>query len=73
MSKAQVLLEHYLKELRLPAMLRDYPVIAEDCARKKSDYREYLKLLCERELLEREERAAERRLKAAKFSVLKTL
>ena len=73
MSKAQVLLEHYLKELRLPAMLRDYPVIAEDCARKKSDYREYLKLLCERELLEREERAAERRLKAAKFPVLKTL
>jgi DNA replication protein DnaC len=73
MSKAEVLLEHYLKELRLPAILRDYAAVAEECSRKKSDYREYLKFLCERELMEREERAAERRLKAAKFPVLKTL
>lgn len=68
-----MLLEHYLKELKLPAMYRDYASVAEECTRKKTDYREYLKLLCERELLEREERAGERRLKAAKFPVLKTL
>ena len=73
MGKPEVLLEHYLKELRLPAMYRDYASVAGECARKKADYQEYLKLLCERELLEREERAAERRLKAAKFPVLKTL
>lgn len=54
-------------------MLRDCPVVAEGCARKKSDYREYLKLLCVRELLKRKEQATERRLKAAKFPVLKTL
>jgi len=72
-EKPQVLLEHYLKELKLPAMHRDYQSVAEECARRKENYREYLKLLCERELLEREERSAQRRLKAARFPVLKTL
>ena len=73
MDKQQVLLEHYLKELKLPAMLRDYKAIAGDCGKKKSSYMQYLKILCERERLGREERAAERRLKAAKFPVLKTI
>ena len=37
------------------------------------DYIAFLARLCERELLDREQRAAERRIKAARFPVLKTL
>ena len=73
MDKPQVLLEHYLKELKLPAMLKDYKAVASDCAKKKSSYAQYLMLLCERERLGREERSAQRRLRAAKFPVLKTI
>ena len=40
---------------------------------ERSSYPEYLLRLTERELIDREQRAAERRLKAAKFPVLKTL
>src|SRR5450759_2447919 len=36
-------------------------------------YPTYLLRLCERELIDRERRAAERRIKAARFPVLKTL
>lgn len=72
-DKPQVLLEHYLKELKLPAMGRDYRSVAEECGRKQESYSGYLCKLCERELQEREERAAERRLKAARFPVLKTM
>jgi DNA replication protein DnaC len=77
MDKSDVLLEHYLKLLKLPAMRRDYQAVAGECSKNKSDYAQYLrvplKILCERESLEREERAAERSLKAAKFPVLKTI
>jgi DNA replication protein DnaC len=73
MDKPEVLLGHYLKQLKLPAMLRDYQSVAKDCSTKKNSYAEYLKILCERECLGREERASERRLKAAKFPVLKTI
>jgi DNA replication protein DnaC len=72
-SKPQVLLEHYLKELKLSAVMRDYKAVASECTKKKNSYTYYLKSLCERELIEREQRAAERRLKAAKFPMLKTI
>jgi len=39
----------------------------------RADYPTYLLRLCERELLDRERRAAERRLKAARFPVVKTI
>ena len=34
MDTPQVLLEHYLKQLRLPTMLREYPKLAEQCAKE---------------------------------------
>lgn len=73
MDKPHVLLEHYLKTLKLSAIARDYQSVAADCLKKKTGYAQYLQLLCEREILTRDERASERRLKAAKFPVLKTV
>ena len=73
MTTATVLLEHHLKNLKLPAMRREYPAVAAACAQEKADYATYLLRLTERELLEREQRAAQRRIKAAHFPVVKTL
>lgn len=72
-SKSTVLLEHHLKQLKLPTVLREYTGIAAACSRDKADYPTYLLRLTERELLDREKRAAERRLKAARFPIVKTI
>ena len=68
-----VLLEHHLKALKLPTFLREYSSIAATCGKEGKDYQTYLLRLSERELIEREQRAAERRLKNAKFPVMKTI
>ena len=68
-----VLLDHYLKQLKLPTMLREYHSVAGVCAREGQDHIAYLLRLSERELIEREQRAAQRRIKAAQFPVVKTL
>ena len=73
MTKATVLLEHHLKQLKLPTMLREYASVAAACTKDKADYSTYLLRLTERELLDREKRAAERRLRAARFPVIKTI
>jgi DNA replication protein DnaC len=72
-DKPTVLLDYYLKKLRLPTMLREYASIAAACQKDRSDFPTYLLRLTERELLDREKRAAERRVKDASFPVLKTL
>ncbi len=68
-----VLLEHHLKQLKLPTMLREYKTLARVCTQERADYPTYLLRLTERELIDRERRSTERRIKAAKFPVLKTL
>jgi len=72
-QKVTVLLEHYLKTLRLPTMQREYGKLAAVCQADRADYPTYLLRLAEREVQDREVRAAERRVKAAKFPVVKTL
>lgn len=72
-SKTTVLLEHHLKELKLPTVLREYAPVAAACSQDKADYATYLLRLTERELLDRERRAADRRLQAARLPVVKTL
>lgn len=72
-KRATVLVEHYLKQLKLPTMLREYKSAAAACAQENKDHIEFLSRLCERELLDREQRAAERRIKAARFPAIKTL
>lgn len=72
-SQSTVLLEHHLKALKLPTMLREYDKVAATCAKRNVDHPGFLTQLTELELIERERRAAERRLKAARFPAHKTL
>src|SRR5208282_5416751 len=69
----QVLLEHHLKQLRLPTFLREYDKVARQCASESADYPRYLLRLTEQELLDRERRATERRIHQARFPVVKSL
>jgi DNA replication protein DnaC len=69
----QLLLEHHLKALRLPTMLREYDRVARQCAAEDIDYPRYLLRMTELELLERERRATERRIRQAKFPITKSL
>lgn len=71
--EANVLLAHHLKTLKLPVFLREYPKVANQCARENNDYARFLLQLSELELIEREKRGMERRIKEAGFPVRKTL
>lgn len=72
-TPSHVLLEHYLKTLKLPSILREHRKMAAVCQAEGADYATYLLRLIEREIHDREQRAAERRLKSASFPVVKTL
>jgi len=72
-SKSMVLLSHHLKVLRLPTMNTEAKKVAAQCAGDNVDHLSYLLQLCELELLERERRSADRRLKAANFPTHKSL
>ncbi len=72
-TKATVLIKHHLKQLRLPTMASECDGLAEQAARDNQDHLAYLLKLTERELIERERKSAERRLKAARFPAHKTL
>jgi DNA replication protein DnaC len=68
-----VLLSHHLKALKLPVFLREYQKVAAQCAKDKSDSARFLLQLSELELIERERKSTERRIKQAGFPVIKTL
>lgn len=69
----RVLLAHHLKALKLPTILREYDKIARACASEGSDHPRYLLRLVEAEVIERERRMVDRRIKAAKFPTVKSL
>ncbi len=69
----QVLLQHHLKKLKLPTFQGEYAKLARQCAAEGKDHVQYLLRLCELELIERERRMIERRIKAAKFPATKSL
>jgi DNA replication protein DnaC len=68
----QVLLAHHLKQLKLPTVLREYDKVARECARDGVDHPRYLLRLIELELLDRERRTVERRIRAARFPATKS-
>lgn len=72
-GEGSVLLSHHLKALRLPVFLREYQKVAAQCAKEKRDAARFLLELSELELIEREKRGAERRVREAGFPVHKTL
>jgi DNA replication protein DnaC len=69
----QVLLAHHLKALKLPTFLREYDKQARQCAAEGLDHTGYLLRLAELELLERERRSVERRIRQARFPAVKSL
>jgi DNA replication protein DnaC len=68
----QVLLGHHLKQLKLPTMLREYAKVARECAHDGVDHASYLLRLVELELIDRERRTVERRIRAARFPAVKS-
>jgi DNA replication protein DnaC len=69
----QLLLTHHLTALKLPSFLREYDKLARQCAAEGVDYPRYLLRLAELELIERERRSVERRIKEARFPATKSL
>jgi DNA replication protein DnaC len=72
LATPQVLLAHHLKQLRLPTMLREYDKVAQACASEGVDHPRYLLRLVELELLDRERRVVERRIREARFPAVKS-
>jgi DNA replication protein DnaC len=69
----QVLLAHHLKVLKLPTFLREYDKLARQCAAEGVDHSRYLLRLAELEMIDRERRTVERRIKEARFPAVKSL
>ena len=74
MSEApQLLLAYHLKALKLPTFLREHEKLARQCATEGVDHLRYLLRLAELELIEREQRMVERRIREAHFPTVKSL
>lgn len=69
----KLLLDHHLKTLKLPTFLREYAKLARQCAAEGQDHVQFLARLVELELIDRERRMIERRIKAARFPTTKSL
>ena len=72
-DRSTLLLEHHLKELKLPSILREYGKMAAQCAAEGVDHPQYLLRLAELELIDRHQRMVERRIRAARFPAIKSL
>jgi DNA replication protein DnaC len=72
-NKSTVLLEHHLKELKLPTFLKEYDRVASRCAAEGVDHPDYLLRLSELELIDRNHRMVERRIEEARFPTVKSL
>ncbi len=68
-----ILLTHHLKALKLPTFLSEYDKVARQCAEEGVDHTRYLLRLSELELIDRERRMVERRIKQARFPTVKSL
>jgi DNA replication protein DnaC len=67
------LLQQHLEYLKLPFVQNHHGELAQQAAQHQWDHVEYLRRIMEGEYNERRQRVIERRIKAARFPVLKTL
>ena len=72
-DRPQILLAHHLKTLKLPTFLREYEKVARQCAAEGLDHVRFLARLVEMEMIDRERRLVERRIRQAGFPVVKQL
>lgn len=66
-------LHHHLDALQLPAIKAQYVALAQEAAQASWTHVDYLSRLVEGEFLQRQQRTIQRRVRAARFPVLKTL
>jgi DNA replication protein DnaC len=69
----ELLLETYLKQLRLPCFLESYQALAQEAARTNLSYERYLLALAQEEVSRQETNRIDRALANAHFPVLKEL
>ena len=69
-DRSTLLLEHHLKELKLPTFLREYGKIAAQCASEGVDHSDYLLRLAELELIDRHHRLVARRIDTFDFPAI---
>ena len=72
-QRSTLLLEHHLKELKLPTSLRAYGKTAAQCAAEGLDHPQYLLWPAELELIDRHQSMVQRRIRAARFPAVKSL
>ena len=68
-----MLLEDYLRQLRLPTFVKSHAKFAEDAAKTNQPYDHFLLALTEQEIAQRERNRQTQRIKSARFPVLKEL
>ena len=69
----QILLHYHLKKLRLPTFMAEYEKQTRQCSSENKTHVQYLSRIAELEMIERERKMIERRIKAAKFPAIKSL
>ena len=73
MSDERLLLNSYLKSLKLPTMRAEYKSIARECSQADAAYEDFLQQLAELEVQHRTAAAIERRLRQAEFPMVKEM
>jgi DNA replication protein DnaC len=73
MMEADLLLQAYLKRLRLPTVSANYRRFSQEAAKSSQTYERYLLALVEAEVQHREANAERKRIALARFPTLKTL
>lgn len=71
--ETNALLETHLRKLRMPTFLENYAKFASDAVQNNQDHVRYLLALAEVEVSQQEQNQRARRIKAARFPVLKEL
>lgn len=69
----EVLLSEHLKQLKLTAILRHYPPLARQARENGWDYEDFLLSLTESEIQARSDNRLKRRIRDARFPILKTM
>ena len=71
--ESNLLLDTYLRQLRLPSFLKHYAQFASDAARNNEDHVRFLLALAELEVNQRQQNVLKKRIGSARFPVAKEL
>jgi len=69
----KMLIETYMKKLKMPQVAKTYESLAREAADNNLDYEEYLLCVLEQEVHQRENNRIQRGIRQAGFPVIKTI